>query len=500
MGIDIDSLGTLTVKGAIVCQGTVSGAQNSIVFSDGSLYDHARNAGSFPRAGWEAGSTVRLSGVVSTTPDNMNQNFHHLVIDCPGMTANLNMRMNGNTIGGDITVLDTGPQRYYLTSPTDYVDPITILGSIVIRGGAFSSNGSSSQASIIVHTYGNVIVTGGNFGCSRGSGTSVSWYLHGDSMVVSNATLQNSTSSPLRIQKFIFAKQGTQFMRWSNVTLGSSGVSPITLQVSAGTTLDIGTTHVPPGNTGSFILDSAATLVASHNGSGNEGTIECVADYGGGNSFVNIEATSGTGMTSVTATKGPHPNIYDPNTTLQRYWTIASDAGITAATLKLYYYDLDSAGTEVRGDEKLYKALRYTGTATDWLTESASVVDDFFDYVTAPGVTTVAGIWTVGETAPPVSVPAAGRPPIPHSFFVDQNYPNPFNPSTMIVYGLPREEVVTLRVYNLLGQQVATLIEGKQAAGVHELQFDAGALPTGVYLYRVQAGGAGTVRRMLLMR
>ena len=500
MGIDVDSLGTMTVQGTIVCQGLVSGSENSIVFTDGSVYDHARNEGSIPRSIWESGSTMRLSGVVSTTPDNMNQDFHNLVIDCAGLTANLNMRMSGNTIGGDITVLNTGSNRYYLTSPTDFVDPITINGGIYIYGGTFSTNGSSSQASIVVHTYGNVIVTAGNFGCSRGSGTSVSWYFYGDSMVVSDATLQNSTSSPERIQKFIFAKQGTQVMRWSNVTYGGSGVSPVTVQVSPGTTLDIGTTHIPPGNTGSFILDSAATLIAVHNGPGDEGNIECLADLGGGNSFVNIEATGGTGTTSVTATKGPHPNIYDAEKTLQRYWTVAADPGITEATLKLYYYDLDPVGSEVRGNEALYKALRYAGTATDWFTESASVVDDFFDYVTAPLVTTVAGVWTVGEPAPPVNDVTVDQKGIPESFFVDQNFPNPFNPSTTIVYGLPREEQVSVRIYNLLGQQVTTLFEGKQGAGVYELQFDANTLPSGVYVYRVRAGSSDVVKRMLLMK
>jgi len=500
MGIDVDSLGLLEVNGTIVCQGLVSGSESTITFNDGSVYDHARNEGSVPRSTWATGSTIRLSGVVSTTPDNMSQDFYNLVIDCPGMTANLNMRMSGNTIGGDITVLDTGPQRYYLTSPTDYVDPITINGGIYMYGGTFSSNGSGSQASIVVHTYGNVIVTAGNFGCSRGSGTSVSWYLYGDSMVVSDATLQNSTSSPDRIQKFIFAKQGTQYLRWSNITYGGAGSSPITLQVSDGTTLDIGTTHIPPGNSGSFILDGGGTLVATHNGPGDEGNIECLADLGGGNSFVNIEATGGTGVTSVIATKGPHPMIYDTSKTLQRYWTIAADPTITEATLKLYYYDLDPVDTEVRGNEALYKALRYTGTGTDWVTETASVVDDFFDYVTAPGITTIAGVWTVGEPAPPINDVTVEQTGIPESFFVDQNFPNPFNPSTRINYGLPAEALVSVRIYNLLGQELTTLFEGRQPAGRYTVQFDARDYPSGVYLYRVRAGSTEIIKRMILMK
>jgi hypothetical protein len=504
-GIDIDTLGSMTVHGTIVSYGLVGGADSSIVFTDGSVYDHARNEGSVPVSIWEEGSTFRLTGTTNVAPDNTSQDFYHIVIDCPSLISNRNLGMSGNTIRGDITVLQTGASnRYYLTSPTDYEDPITINGGIYVFGGVLSSNGSSDQASIIVHTYGNVYVTSGNFGCSRGSGTSVSWYLYGDTMSVSNATLQNSTSSPDRIQKFIFAKQGTQYMRWSDVTYGASGSSPITVQVSGGTTLDIGTTYIPSpldgGSTGSFILDSAATLVAAHNAPGDEGNIECWADLGGGNSFVNINATAGTGMTSVTATKGPHPNIYDTSKTLQRYWTVTADPGITEATLTLYYYDLDPADTEVRGDESLYKALRYAGTAMDWYTESGSSVDDVFDFVEATGVTAISGEWTVGEAAPPITGVTTDETGIPETFFVNQNFPNPFNPSTAIVYGLPGEEYVTIRVYNLLGQEVATLFEGDQSAGVHEVRFDAGFFTSGAYVYRVQAGGASIVKRMMLIK
>ncbi len=500
MGVDVDSLGSVTVNGTIVCQGSVGGAEGSIVFADGSVYDHARNSGSVPRAIWETGSTIRLSGVIGNSPSNMSQDFYDLVINNLNQTTNLNMGMTGNTIRGDITVLSTGLARYYLTAPDAFVDPITIMGNIFVYGGTFSSNGSSSQASIIVHTYGNVIVTAGNFGCSRGSGTNVSWYLYGDTMSVSNATLQNSASTTERIQKFIFAKQGTQYLRWSNVTYGGNNQSPITVQVGGGTTLDIGTTYMPAGNTGSFILDSGATLVTYHNAPGDEGNIECLGDLGGGNSFVNINATSGSGNASVKAFKGPHPHIYDTSKTLQRYWTVVADPGITEATLTFYYYDLDPVGTEVRGDETQYKALQYAGVGTDWYTITASTVDDFFDYVTAPGITTVSGDWTVGEPAPAVSVKSTDATAIPKSFFVDQNYPNPFNPSTTIVYGLPEEASVTVRVYNLLGQEVSTLFEGKQSAGIHNVKFDAGSLGSGVYLYRVQAGSMGAIKRMILIK
>ena len=90
--------------------------------------------------------------------------------------------------------------------------------------------------------------------------------------------------------------------------------------------------------------------------------------------------------------------------------------------------------------------------------------------------------------------------PCPERFMLQQNYPNPFNPSTTIRYGLPGRSNVVLTVYNTLGQQVATLVQGEQEAGFHEVQFDASGLSSGVYLYRLQAGDFISTKRMLILK
>ena len=88
----------------------------------------------------------------------------------------------------------------------------------------------------------------------------------------------------------------------------------------------------------------------------------------------------------------------------------------------------------------------------------------------------------------------------PTSFAVRQNYPNPFNPSTTIKYDLPQRAHVVLTVFNMLGQTVTTLLDEVVDAGYHEAQFDASALASGVYLYRLTAGDFIQTRKLILVR
>jgi hypothetical protein len=85
-------------------------------------------------------------------------------------------------------------------------------------------------------------------------------------------------------------------------------------------------------------------------------------------------------------------------------------------------------------------------------------------------------------------------------FSLFQNYPNPFNPSTVISYQLPVSSHVELSIFNLLGQKVVTLVSEKQSAGIHQLNWDAKGLASGVYLYRLEAGEFVQVKKLILMR
>jgi hypothetical protein len=99
-----------------------------------------------------------------------------------------------------------------------------------------------------------------------------------------------------------------------------------------------------------------------------------------------------------------------------------------------------------------------------------------------------------------VSSSVSEREGIPKEYALSQNYPNPFNPSTTIRYGLPQRSHVNLAVHNTLGQQVAQLVNGETEAGYHEVKFDASALPSGVYFYRLQAGSYVETHKLCLVR
>lgn len=93
-----------------------------------------------------------------------------------------------------------------------------------------------------------------------------------------------------------------------------------------------------------------------------------------------------------------------------------------------------------------------------------------------------------------------GGKSLPSEFELAQNYPNPFNPSTLIEFALPQGSQVQLTVYNVLGQEVQTLVNGYLAAGVHRVAFEASALPSGIYFYRLTYEGGVQTRKMTLVK
>ena len=88
----------------------------------------------------------------------------------------------------------------------------------------------------------------------------------------------------------------------------------------------------------------------------------------------------------------------------------------------------------------------------------------------------------------------------PNRFRLRQNFPNPFNPVTIIGYSLPRPGDVTLLIFNLLGEEVARLVDGFQPTGTYQIIWNASNVASGIYFYRLQAGDFVQTRKMVLLK
>jgi hypothetical protein len=113
----------------------------------------------------------------------------------------------------------------------------------------------------------------------------------------------------------------------------------------------------------------------------------------------------------------------------------------------------------------------------------------------------LAAIQTALNTGKAVATAVQTEPQqLPTAFALQQNYPNPFNPSTDISYTIAKAGNVTLKVYNMLGQDVATLVNGYQAANTYSVKFNASGLSSGVYVYELRSGSSAITKKMVLMK
>jgi len=85
-------------------------------------------------------------------------------------------------------------------------------------------------------------------------------------------------------------------------------------------------------------------------------------------------------------------------------------------------------------------------------------------------------------------------------YALGQNYPNPFNPATVIKYQVPKASNVKISIFDILGKEVATLINGKVEAGYHQVEFNGSNFASGLYLYKIEADGFTDVKKMILVK
>ena len=433
---------------------------SKVVFGNGAVYEHDVDAGILPKAVWSTGSLCLIDSIVTKSPANGNQNFYNLTWNCPRQSAGLNLGMNGNTIGGSVRVITSNyssgaKYAFRLTAPsTSFVrKPITIKGDIVIDDttAMLTANGSSTTDTLSVYLGGSII-SHGIFQLANGSAATCNWFVAGNIQALGGTfTTQSDSSKP---DSLIF--NGTT--KQSFVKSGSVGsMSNIYFDVRPGAILDMDTSSFGASAYTRFTLEAGGTLITGSK-KGFEGNLN-----NGGAKNLSTAANYVFDGDSAQVT-----GLLMPATV--NNLTINNASGVT---------------------------LSQTTTINGVLTLTAGQFDNTIPFTLGPNGTISYG---GGTLKIPVTLVPIQQTGLPRKFYVNQNYPNPFNPSTTISYGIPKSAFVSVKIFNILGQNVRTLFSGNQNAGVYSLSFDGSYLSSGIYLCRIQAGSSVEIKRMVLMK
>jgi hypothetical protein len=150
----------------------------------------------------------------------------------------------------------------------------------------------------------------------------------------------------------------------------------------------------------------------------------------------------------------------------------------------------------------------YDGAISNWVKEEISLASYLssqlkiqFQLKTDQGVTRDGWyVDDIGVFIYTIPTDISGDGDLIYTFSLEQNYPNPFNPATTVKYQIPESDLVNLKVFDVLGNEVATLVNEKQPAGSYEVEFSASELASGIYLYKLVSGSFVETKKMILLK
>jgi hypothetical protein len=212
---------------------------------------------------------------------------------------------------------------------------------------------------------------------------------------------------------------------------------------------------------------------------------------------------SGTGITGTIT--GPDSVLAGQTVTLNLTITCGSGSGkygVDIAALNGTLAVISGSGLKLSGGELTHSsAITYVSPKTisfSYTAPSSAGTDTL--YATIDRGYSGQWAWTPNKGIKVYTLAGISNTEIPVKFYLSQNYPNPFNPVTRINYGIAKPSNVKISIYNLLGKEVASLVNEFQQAGNYFVNFDASKLSTGVYYYRMEAGEFTEVKKMTLVK
>lgn len=259
-----DGLNTdLSVYGQIENFGTITKDETAeIKFMDGSKYLHLQDGGSIPVGSWSNSSTIELDSLVLTAPLHGNQNFGSIIWNCPKQVTDLSLGWNGNTISGNINIINTGSGKFVFCNPApDAITKVTIQGDVLQNGGEITTHISNeSGTSVIIEHNGNINISSGKFllsgGNQGGSGETI-WKLNQGNLTIKNATIGaiNKLGSHIEFARI----GGTQNITLDGITFGEGGLP---IEVDSGVVLNAGVSEIK--GEGKFVMKPGSTLQLGH--------------------------------------------------------------------------------------------------------------------------------------------------------------------------------------------------------------------------------------------
>jgi len=178
-------------------------------------------------------------------------------------------------------------------------------------------------------------------------------------------------------------------------------------------------------------------------------------------------------------------------------YTLSFEGFLAWDWIYLYARVFDTSNNEKIAETNVHKADSISATIDFVAPEDGSVEIRFNKWADSPGRVGIDNITLVeAETA----TSNESDMEQPKKIQLSQNYPNPFNPSTSISFTLPEASNITLSIHNMIGQEVAVLVDGRRTAGEHTIAFDASNLSSGIYMYRLKSGSTTITKKMTLMK